>query len=335
MGKAGNNTELKNQAQDSIKNYIEGINKKIPLSLDKNLPPDINKIDTQKFIDSITTGGESPSEAILSWEKSISDAITFSKNEAIKTLDSQLVIINNKIEEVKKTNPNDKEAVGELERLINDVTTTQTALLKLNTSTLSAMNDTKNTYNEELKTKFETSVTKLKNYYDSMISGIEDSGKLIDDYASATDLQKIAIKDRLRVSLSQMDLSKEEIDSLISGLDTDYTKTKKEFSKTSSKKISEFKESTNYKKSLESYQNIVAKSQGKVNASGEPTLTSEEIAKTDKEFSDLFLNLVNLMNKTKTKLEELSESFDLIGSAIGNLANVTGSETLGKIGSGV
>ena len=41
------------------------------------------------------------------------------------------------------------------------------------------------------------------------------------------------------------------------------------------------------------------------------------------------------MNKTKTKLEELSENFDLIGSAIGNLANVTGSKTLGKIGSGV
>ena len=123
--------------------------------------------------------------------------------------------------------------------------------------------------------------------------------------------QKIAIKDRLKISLSQMDLSEEKINSLISGLDTNYTKTKKEFSKTSSKKISGFKESTNYKKASKSYQDIVARSQGKVNASGEPTLTPEEMVKTDKEFSDLFLNLVNLMNKTKTKLEELSESFDL------------------------
>ena len=144
----------------------------------------------------------------------------------------------------------------ELKRLITDIQTTYTALKKQGVTSFSMTNDIMNTYNEELKTKFETSVTGLKNYYDSMISGIEDSGKLIDDYASATDLQKIAIKDRLRVSLSQMGLSEDKINSLISGLDTDYTKTKKEFSKTSSKKISGFKESTDYKEALKSYQNI-------------------------------------------------------------------------------
>ena len=180
--------------------------------------------------------------------KSITEAYSFAQSEAINKLKEQENKIASKLKE-----PNlSKEDVTELERLITDVKTTYTALEKQGVTSFSIINDITNTYNEELKTKFETSVTKLKNYYDSMISGIEDSGKLIDDYASATDLQKIAIKDRLKISLSQMGLSEKEINSLISGLDTNYTKTKKEFSKTSSKKISEFKDSTNYKEVLKS-----------------------------------------------------------------------------------